>query len=911
MDLTPLGLPAFFTDPWWLVAFAILPPLIVLGLWEGRTVRHRRVALGVVQAGPERMRARLAALVRALIFSALLLALAGLQIVRAAGPQGTVYLVDVSASVSNADQAAALAYVRQALADTAPDARAAVIYFAAQPIVARAPDATGPLPPVPLTLPRSATDVAAAIRLGLGLLPDAGPRRLVLLSDGLDTGGDAASAAAEAAASGVPISVVPLHAGASQDVAVDSVSAPGRVAIGQAFEVIVQVSSATAEGAELRVYQDATLLADRQVSLLGGTNTFRIPATAGDQGFHIYRAEIAAANDQWTQNDQAAGYTVVSGPPRVLIVAGSPDDGDPLRVALTAAHVDAQVITPDAVPHTLDGLAAYDTVVLANVAAPLLGADTEQALQSYVRDLGRGLVMVGGELSFGAGGYLGTAVEAALPVSMQVRSPQSQADVALALVVDKSGSMGRCHCGSTGAFRSTNVQSAGESKVDIAKQAILKAAATLAPTDRIGVVAFDTLARWVVQMQPLAQVPDLSGEIAGIQADGDTNLLTGLRAATTALEETPAQVKHMILLSDGWTQGGSYNAIVDEMRRNNITLSAIADGSGSDNNVLKTLAQDAGGRYYSADDSASVPQLFLKETVLTTGAYFVETPTVPSLIRAGPILQGLDTAALPPLSGYNSTTPRDTAQVALAAPNGDPILAQWQYGLGRAVAWTPDMKGRWATAWVQWAGFAQFAAQLVDWTLPRSNIPALDATAAVAGGQAQIAVDAHDPTGAARTGLPTTVHIDGPNGSVSEVPLTELRPGHYTGQVVAGAPGAYQAVVSQQTLTGTVVATTTLGLVVPYPAEYRLPASPDAGLAGLRALAAVGGGRVLDLGQPVAAAPLGSAPPTRVPAWPFLLTVALLLFPVDVAVRRLIIRLPRRPAGLPPRAAPSDRPPAG
>ncbi|HUS14754.1 MAG TPA: glutamine amidotransferase, partial [Chloroflexia bacterium] len=288
-----------------------------------------------------------------------------------------------------------------------------------------------------------------------------------------------------------------------------------------------------------------------------------------------------------------------------------------------------------------------------------------------------------------------------------------------------------------------------------------------------------------------------------------------------------------------------------------------------------------------ADDSGDLPQLFLKETVLALGSYMVEQPTTPVLARSGPILKDLDTAHLPPLRGYNSTTPRATADLLLTAPNGDPLLSGWQYGLGRAVAWMPDMKGRWATDWITWAGFPQFAAQLVGWTLPRASPSGLESSVTAGAGHAQIVVDSHDPTGLPRDGLVTSVRVTGPDGSISEVELPQTATGRYEGAWLADAPGAYSVDVRQSSVDGTTVVTGTTGMVVPYPAEYRLDLPPDTGPAFLRDLAAATGGRSLDPAALPDDAPAGAPRPSRVPAWPLLLTLALLLFPLDVAIRRV------------------------
>ncbi len=882
MDFANIQLPVIFTDPWWLLAFALLPPLIVLGLWQGQAHTRRSV-----RGGGDAWRPRASTAIRALILSLLLLALAGVQVVRSAGPLTVIYLVDVSDSVSAAQRAAALAYVSGGLAAKGTDDKAGVVLFGGRAEIARAVSEAAALASFAVTPPASATDIGAAIRLGLALVPDAGARRFVLLSDGLETVPGAQAAAAEAGRSGIPIDVVPYTHDTSNEVGVAGVGAPKTVPLGQQFEVTVVVQSTHDTPAHLVLVEDTTQIAARDVTLTKGNNTFTFPASPTARGFHTYRAEITAVDDHFAANNTAAGYALVTNAPNVLIVAGDPADGEPLKAALTAAHVEASIVDPANMPQTLPALAPYDAVVLANAGADTVSLDTQTALQAYVRDLGRGLVMIGGENSFGAGGYLQSPLEEALPVTMDVKSRNQEAEVALALVVDKSGSMGRCHYGNSAVFRSTNVQESGIAKTDIAKEAIVKAAATLNAADQVGVVAFDTQAQWVVNLQPVSRVPDLAGAIAGIKAEGNTNIFAGLRAATDALEANPAKIKHMILLSDGWSDQGQYDAITDEIRAHGITLSTIAAGS-STSDLLENLAHKGGGRYYGALDMNTVPQIFLKETSLAAGTYLTEAPFVPTRARASPILKGLDTVQLPQLLGYNNSTAKQTAEVILTAPGGDPVLAQWQYGLGRSVAWTPDAKGRWARDWVTWPQFSTFAAQMIGWTLPREVAPGIATNISTVGNESTIQVDSTDPGGAARNDLPTTVQVTGPDGSLTEAPLAQSAPGRYEGTIRTADPGVYQIAVTQVATDGTPLAQQTVGLVVPPSAEYRLDDTGDTGLRLLTAVATASGGRVLAADAPAVAFASGLASrPQRTPLWPLLLILALLLFPLDVAVRRL------------------------
>jgi len=250
-------------------------------------------------------------------------------------------------------------------------------------------------------------------------------------------------------------------------------------------------------------------------------------------------------------------------------------------------------------------------------------------LPSYVRDLGRGLVMIGGQDAFGAGGYLRTPVETALPVDMEVRSRTQEPNLALVFAIDKSGSMGRCHCDNPSALPGQYVRvESGLSKVDIAKDAVMQAASLLGRTDYIGVVAFDSNALWALQVQTLAEPSIIQNKIGGMRPEGQTNVYAGLSEAEAALAKTPARLKHVLLLTDGWSRSGDYEALAHKMQDEGISLSIVAAGGGSAL-YLEQLARTGGGRYYAAPTMSDVPKLFFKETVEAIGSYVIEEPFYP------------------------------------------------------------------------------------------------------------------------------------------------------------------------------------------------------------------------------------------------------------------------------------------
>jgi Mg-chelatase subunit ChlD len=507
--------------------------------------------------------------------------------------------------------------------------------------------------------------------------------------------------------------------------------------------------------------------------------------------------------------------------------------------------------------------------------------------------------MLGGDLSYGAGGYLRSPLEEVLPVSMDVRTTEERASLALSFVTDKSGSMGRCHCGAAEKFSPTMRTEFGVSKVEIAKVAIAKAAAVLNSSDKVGVVGFDEAPHWLVNMQEMTSLGGgrLEADLKPMNAEGNTNMFTGLQAAVHALEQTDAKLKHIILLSDGWTRQADFSPLLNEMAAQNITLSTVGAGQGSDQ-LLKQLADKGGGRYYVAEDVNTVPDIFLKETVRLSGAYYVEQPFKPIVTRSSPILKGLDPSTLPSLLGYNGSTLKPNAEQIIKSPAGDPILAQWQYGLGRSVAWTPDIKGRWATDWVKWPLFAQFAGQMVGWTLPKETTPGLETAFSLSGSgttasrDVSVRVDSQDNAGAPRNFLETTITYTSTNGLSRQVPLTQQSPGVYGATLTELDEGVYQAQIQQlDPSSKDMVAMQMAGVVVPYPSEYRFSsAASQESKALIGDLAQLGAGKELDISRPDAALTHDIASqPRPVPLWPWLLALAIVLFPLDVAVRRLTV----------------------
>lgn len=862
-----------FIFPAALSLFVLLIPIWVLAL-----VLPRRIA-------PFRFWSSL--ILRTLAVSALILALAGTQVGSPVNTLTTVFLLDRSASIAPAEQARAEEFIRNALAGMGADDQAAIVVFGENALVERAPSSersfAGPQSPPVL----SRTNIQDALQLGLSLLPANTNRRLVLLSDGGENAGNAREAARLAVARGVPISYFDLGSTSSADTYIASLSAPSTIRQNQEFTLVASIESTITQTAVLRVFGDEKVIFDEPVQLQAGINRFTVPVTPPSAGFQRYRAVIEPQNDTRPQNNQAETIVRVDGPARILLVEGEPGAARNLNDALAAAQIDPVVVAPEAMPSDLVELSNYAAVVLVNVPARSLPVAAMANLPEYVRSMGRGLVMIGGTQSFGLGGYGNTPVETALPVYMDVRDRSERPDLAIVYVLDKSASMDSCHC--AGPSRETDGRFSGPRKVDLGKEAIYQSVAVLSERDTVGVVSFDEYAQWVVPAQQGIAPEAVQQAIAPIGPEGPTNVRAGLLAAEEMLAQVDAKIKHVILLTDGWSQiPGDPLEVARSMRDKGITLSVVAEGVGSAP-YLQQLADIGGGRYFPTQRLEDIPQIFLEETIKISGNFLIETAFVPAKNAASPILNGIDT--LPTLYGYNGSTIKETASTILSGVDDAPVLAQWQYGLGRAVAWTSDTKDYWGRDLIRWPEFPRFAAQLIGWVLPDRSSGQLVTEVQNNGAETTISVATQDERGQPRADVQLQGTLIDEAGNEQPIVLTQVGPGNYQASIATPTQGTYLLRIAE--MQGErIITQESAALVVPYSPEYH-PKQHNPAL--LAELAALSGGAPLAQPADAFAPTLHNATNTQEIALP-LLYLALLLLPIDIIVRRLFLSTGRTKA---------------
>lgn len=846
--------------PWALVLLLFLPFFPRVG--------KARLAL----LGPRR--GRLVLLLRLLIYTLVVLALAGPERGVAQSRVSTIFLVDASASVGAAGEHAGMDWATRAVKSAGPSDQTGLVLFGAAPALA-VPLAHYNDLPDPIAPAARATDLEAALRLGLGLLPPEAPGRLVLLSDGQATQGNADAAAAEAASRGVAIDAVAIGQPATQDVQVVSVDLPGRMRVGQDAPLRFTLHSTRATTATLTVTVDG-VPATEQIALPAGSTTLRSGERFLTRGPHTVAVAISAPGDRLPGNNQLAAATLVSPPGRVLLVVRSAADAaSAARLAMALARAQLQVtpILAANLPSTLSGYAADDAVVLDDVEATALSGTAQAALVGAVHDDGLGLVVVGGSHSFGEGGYPHSTLEQALPLTSAARSRKGQMAPAIVLIVDKSGSMAD--------------SVAGVAKVEMVKVAANGALDHLDPGTMVGVLSFDDTTHTVVPFHAVGGVADhavMHRDVNALSPGGDTFIYPALQQAERLVMSVATPQRHIVLLTDGQgEQDQPFNTLIRAMHRENITLSTIGVGQDVVQDELQHWATEGGGTFHYVADPRQIPRIVLTETRGIGASTTIRLPHLqPSVDMPSPLLSALDGQTLPLITAYDAALTRPEATVALQTPSGDPLLAAWQDGLGRVATWTSSTDPAWSGSWNPTA-LPAFWSALASWALrpPAPNPAAPSLT--LDNGALEITVAATTPSGGFDDSVTPRVRVADPTGGARVVDLALDGPGLYRARLPLLGSGVYTAarVTSTDQAGPTGVQTV---FAAPYDKEYDASGVDGATLAHLTA---VTGGRML--AQPADAFRHDGLPAAVEwqPLWPFLLWCALLLFPLDVALRLL------------------------
>ncbi len=803
---------------------------------------------------------------RLLLFTLILLALAGTAFAQPVSRQATVFVGDISDS-TGPQRPFIEQWIVNALKQKRAEDSVGIVAVGRNALVEQSVKTNIDFSRFESAPDKNYTDLAAGLRLAAAILPADTQRHIVLFTDGQQNLEDALPEAQLLKQQGIRLDVVPLPSVTGNEARIDGLEAPTVLHTNEHFQMHTKLYSSVAQKATLRIYLDSSLLSEQSISLAVGEQEINFDLAAPTSGFHTFRVTLEAPQDTLTQNNEASAFVNVQGPPLVLVVEGTEGSGQNIVSALKATGIGVEVLLPTAVPDTLDGLAKYSSVVLADVPALSLGNTRMQTLQAFVRDLGHGLVVSGGQNSYSLGSYAGTPLEQTLPVRMDIPQHKETPSIAVVLIVESLEE---------------------QTEINISKEAAKGVVNFLTPRDQVGVTAgYGTLS---IPMQNVTDRAKINKAIDGMNPTDPGSYAPDLNNAEQVLLKSNAKVKHIILLGDGDAFDPTYTSIASRIANENITISTVATNSMSPQEfaIMHQIASSGKGRYYRADDPNGIPQILLQETQRAARRSIINENFTPAVVGNHPILTGIQ--GLPSLDGYVATTPKPSAQKVLVSHLDDPLLSVWQYGLGRVAAWTSDALGLWTKNWLSWDNAARWWANTVSWSLPSPSDSALNVSGTFLNGSGQLTVDLTSSIPPPGTQQQVQVNIVAPDQSQQTVTLSPTAPERWQGGFDAPKTGAYLLKVSWQALgNGPQGNSNKLyaesGLVVPYSPEYQNQGTDKRFLT---LLSRAGGGTLLNPNNTASAFSQALMPSSAsIPITFWLLMLAALLLPIDIAARRL------------------------
>jgi uncharacterized membrane protein len=814
-----------FARPGWLWLLVLVPLVAVTGYLLGRQRGLRPASVWLRTA--------------AMLF--LILALAQPLWSAGAASPATVVVVDRSTSLSGDTSTSVADWLNSALGSAGSNDRAAIVSFGGNPVVDQpAGDANAmSYAPDDSAIDTNTTDIASALSMAR-TLPVGNSRRIVLVSDGAENSGSALEQAAQAASEDTPIDVLPVDGIGSNDLRIDGVTAPQKIWQGESMTVQASVVASEEGSGSVKLLVDGKEASSQPVDFRAGLNSTTFTLDDLAPGFHALQVVVdpGSTRDAYAENNTQPFGVVVRDSPHLLFISQDGADNSFLIGQLENKGVQITEMLPVDIPERLSELSAYDAIVLDNIPADALTVGQIAALEKGTQTDGRGLIVIGGTSAYGPGAYANTPLEDLLPVDVKVTEGKERQRVALLIVIDKSGSMAL-----------DPVQSV--SKIDMAKEAVQLAAGALLDGDEIAILAFNDRQQWIVRLTKINGQDDrdrINVAVNELTSDGGTEIYPALDVGFDEISKSDADVRHIVLLSDGKSSTGtrdSYTKLIEEMKQSGTTLSTIAIGDDADTDLLQYLAEEGNGRYHPAETMQDIPRLTLQEAQSAGSQSVVRGEFQPIQTTASPIMIGFEPSDLPTLAGYDYTEIKDGAQTVLTSDRDDPVLAKWQYGLGRVVAWTADDGVDFANGWQDWDGYADFWFNMVQWALPDPESGAVAVTSERSGSEALITLSSSGDTSDYVDLENAKISITGPDGSeATGLTPYQSAPGEWQVRVANPQAGAYQILVDSGDGSPTL---STFSI----PASPELKPAPDSG-ALMKQIADRTGGRVLSLDDPSA-----------------------------------------------------------
>lgn len=609
-----------------------------------------------------------------------------------------IFLIDRSASIGS-DENQAVTFIQEALKSKKEHQHVGIYSYARQlQAEANLSQAVDTMPPLSLMQDIGDTNIENALKLTSSIAGNALPTRIVLFSDGNETKGNVIDQVNLMKNSNISIDVVQLEKTVQEDVSIKQFETPQVAYAGEQQKMVVTVHSDFQQEATLVLYENNVQKYIEEIVLEEGDNRYTLNYLTSSTGLIKYDVEVQVASDALLENNKLTSVTTVQAPPRLLIVQ-SKKAPSAIPAILGEDTIAMTAMDTEDLPYSLSSYLPYQAIIFDNVPAHEVGEAKMKVIEQAVKHFGTGFMMVGGEQSFGLGGYYKTPIENVLPVIMDVQGEKELPSLGIVLVIDRSGSM-------------------SGSKMLLAKEAAARSIELLRDDDTLGVIAFDDRPWEIIETDVLKDKEDAKNKVLSIPAGGGTEIYNPLKLAFESLEDLSLQRKHIILLTDGYgNTNADYESLVTEYAEKGITLSTVAIGQDSDNVLLEALSGYGNGRFYFVVDETTIPAILSRETSMMTRTYIVNEPFYPTIYHHDD-WNPLFVDGVAQLNAYIATTAKPLATVIAESHEEDPILTTWKYGLGTSIAFASDSRGAWAGDWARWVNWKPFWQKAVSELMP-------------------------------------------------------------------------------------------------------------------------------------------------------------------------------------------------
>ncbi len=745
--------------------------------------------------------------VRIIVLLLLVFSLSGLRIEMNSKMTTTIFLTDVSDSMGeNIEQVEA--FLRNAISELPKENQTGIVIFGADARIEQFVTERKVFSQIQSKALGIATNLEQAMQTAVAMFPEKTAKRIVLLTDGAQNEGEILHTMSSFLLHDIELKVVKYDAISGDEAYITDLTVPEVIHVGDSFKVQVDVYSNVVTNAVVTLYSGRVFKGNQTVVLQKGMNRFVFLDEGVETGTQSYRVSIEPEKDTLSANNSYSAFTQIDAKPTILVVEGENGIGEPFRKILDACGYNYDVITPIGVPVEISDLLYYKSIVLLDVYLDDLRTEFLECIESYVKDYSGGLIATGGNNSFALGNYKDSVLEQILPVSMDLEGEREIPKMAIALVIDHSGSMDSPSVGfETNSFTC----------LDIAKQAAVSAVTSLRATDEIGVLTFDDQFAWAVSLQEAKDLPSIQDKIYSIPVGGGTNIYPALNEAVNKISKSDAQIKHLILLTDGQDGYSQYDDVLKKIEEQGVTLSTVAVGSGADVNTMQMLAEKGGGRYYYSDASQKLPRIFAQEVYLSGKRYLINEKFTPVLSNSHDVIKEIFDEGSPSLYGYIASTAKPTATVVLESHKEDPVLSVWQYGLGKTIAWNTDATNQWTMDFAGWEPYVQLWRNMIDYTISDTSL-----------GRDSLEIVSHSTSATViykpeqfTTETTISAIVTDEGGVKQEVTFYATAPGTYEAEIPLAEQGVYSISIRNEQ-GGEMIKNINTATAMQYSVEYRM-----------------------------------------------------------------------------------------